>query len=560
MGSSVPEELDNTIFSHTGSEKHKKGFRFSFMHRKDFPLLILAAGVIITIAIWDFSNKVRSDEIFKETQHQADQVRLLLNNEFQSKLDFLPNFAPLIADSIEALSADSDRYLRNHLKNNPSLLGLQLVNSDQNRVIWTSVPWSKDASYFNQLFASQIYPSEEWETLSQVSDKQNRIVISEPFALGGGEEIRVIYSTYPVRGSDGKPIAYLVQYMDFKLMLKDFFENQNLIYYNFLMSYRWKILFSNLKYWKGVSADRPFKVTRQIEIADKDWWLNFWPKEQYLAGQIQYEITGIFLLTMGILFSISTSLFAWSLVNRGEVLEKLVHQRTEQLEMKNEELEKFIYIVSHDLKAPLVSITGFTSILDKSKLIESEEERHCLERIHANTTRMHEMVQDLLELSRVGQVDEVITEVDTGKVVRDIRDEFKPLFDQNSVSVGMKGEFPVIHTSKTRLYQLFSNLINNAIKYMGDQSAPQIEIGVAKNKEDYEFYVKDNGVGISEEMKDKVFMVFQRGDEQKKTEGTGVGLSIVKKVVENLGGKVRLESEFGRGSTFYFSIPNNLNS
>jgi len=537
-------------------EKSKKKIYFAFMQRKDFPLLILAAGIIITAGVWDFSNRVRSDQIFKETQYQADQIRLLLNNHFETNLRILPNFGGLIENISIPMAEDGQKYLKGNFQTDPSLLALQLVRNNSNEVLWTSAPFGKNPSYFKQYFTKKIFPLKEWKALKEKADQQNEVILSSPMSLGVKEKPSIVFAIYPIRDMEGDSTAFFIQYIDFQILLEQFFKDQNLIHYNFLISHQWEILFSNLKYSNGVSADRPFKVTRQIEIADKAWWLNFWPKEEYLAGQVQYEITGLFLLMMGILFSISTSLFARSLVTRGETLERLVLERTEQLKMKNEELEKFIYIVSHDLKAPLVSIKGFTSLLGSSgEMKMSDEDKHCLDRIEANTKRMHEMVQDLLELSRVGQLEEVVSEVNVQKIVNEIIDEMKPTMDQKKIQVGIKGNFPVIQASSTRIYQVFSNLIGNAVKYLGTPENPTIEVGVNQNGKDYEFYVEDNGMGIPEEEQDKVFMVFQRGDDSGGIEGTGVGLSIVKKIVESLKGRIWLKSKEGQGSTFYFSIP-----
>ena len=551
--------------------ERKKRVRFGFMQHRDFPLIILAAGIILTVGIWDFTNRARSEQILKLTQHQADQVRIQLVNHFAAEFTFLPRFASMISGSKETLSEPLLKYWHSVFSENPGIIGVQFIDAKTSAPIWTQVPPDHDGNFFNQIFSSRIAISKEWNELKQKSIERDKIVISSPMDLypETNEPDWCVYSIYPVKNSKGAVRGFLVQYLNIKTFLDGFFKAQNLIFYHYLVSHHWEILHSDLKFWKGVSEDRPFKVMRQIEVADKDWYVNIWPRDEYLSGQIQYEISGILILTMGILFSISAALFAWSLVTRQETLEKLVKIRTEQLEQvnqalksKNEELETFLYVVSHDLKAPLVSIKGFTSILaggTREKL--SEEEKHALDRINANTSRMHEMIQDLLELSRVGRVEETIADVDTGQVVRDILDEMKPILEQKHVQVEVKGKFPVLSGSSTRFAQLFSNLIGNAVKYMGVQTQPKIEIGVSGSEnhhENFEFYIRDNGAGVPKEFQDKIFQVFQRGPDQTKTEGTGIGLSIVKKIIENKGGKVWLESEVGKGATFFFTLPNQV--
>lgn len=551
--------------------ERKKRVRFGFMQHRDFPLIILAAGIILTVGIWDFTNRVHSEQILKLTQHQADQVRLQLVNHFASEFTFLPRFAAMISGNKGELSEPFRKYWNSVFSENPGIIGIQFIDAKTSMPIWSQTPSDQNEKFFNQIFSSRIAASKEWHELKQKSADRDKIVISTPMDLNPetSEPDWFVYSLYPVRDNAGAVQGYLVQYLNIKIFLDSFFKAQNLVFYHYLVSHRWEILHSDLKFWKGVSEDRPFKVMRQIEVADKDWYVNIWPREEYLSGQIQYEISGILILTMGILFSISAALFAWSLVTRQETLEKLVKIRTEQLEQvnqalksKNEELETFLYVVSHDLKAPLVSIKGFTSILSggvREKL--SEEEKHAVDRINANTSRMHEMIQDLLELSRVGRVEETISDVDTGQVVRDILDEMKPILEQKHVQVEVTGKFPTLKGSSTRFAQLFANLIGNAVKYMGAQPQPKIEIGVSgsgNDHENFEFYIRDNGAGVPKEYQDKIFQVFQRGPDQTKTEGTGIGLSIVKKIIENKGGKVWLESEVGKGTTFFFTLPNQV--
>ncbi|MBI4970614.1 MAG: GHKL domain-containing protein [Candidatus Omnitrophica bacterium] len=545
--------------------------RFGFMQHRDFPLIILAAGIILTVGIWDFTNHIRSDKISEQTRDQADEIRLQLVNYFSSYFDFLSRSAIIVSDGNGSVSRHFSKFCQSVFQSSPGILGVQLIDAQTVSPVWLEVAPGQNQKYFNDYFSSKIASTPEWQRNIQKAVERNKVIVSSPMDLypDSAQTDWFVYAVYPVRDASARAAKFLVQYVSVKEALDRFFKAQNVIYYHYLVSYRWEILYSDLKFWHEVSKERPFKLTRQIEIADKDWFLNIWPREDYLADQVQYEVTSILILTMGLLLSISTALFAWSLINRQQILEKLVKIRTEQLEQvnlalksKNEELETFLYVVSHDLKAPLVSIKGFTSLLAGSlreKL--SDEEKHAVDRINANTSRMHEMIQDLLELSRVGRVEESTSDVDTGQIVRDILDEMKPILEQKHVQIELKGSFPVLQGSSTRFAQLFSNLIGNAVKYIGAQPQPKIEIGVTQSQDHQsQFYVRDNGPGIPKEYQEKIFMVFQRGPEQTKTEGTGIGLSIVKKIVESKGGKVWLNSEVGKGSTFFFMLPNQVSS
>lgn len=520
--------------------------------------MIVVVGLFVTVGVWDFTNQVRSEKILAGTHHEADQIRTSLANYFSSQLAF----GLRVSSMIHELTPESPEYFRQYwqgiFRENPGITGVELIDGETQEPIWTEVPLEKDVSTLNKLFQSRIAASREWKELTETAAQKNHIAVSASL------DHSLAYAVYPVFNSSWGPIGFLVQYFEIKPFLSQFFSDKNIVSYHYLISQHWNVLYSDLKYWKEINAPRPFKVMRQIPMGNQDWFLNIWPKEEYLTGEIQYEITGMLILTMGILLSIASGLFAWSLVSRKETLEKLVKIRTEELETvngelksKNEEMESFIYAVSHDLKSPLVSIKGFTSLLNRdlrSKM--NEEEQHAIDRINANTSQMHAMILDLLELSRVGRVDTTESEIEVKDIVKDILDELKPVLDQKHVLVEMNGALPRLQTSAPRLRQLFSNLIGNAVKYMGSQSQPRIEIGVNENEPTfYQFHVRDNGMGIAQDYQDRIFRVFERGPQHNGTEGTGVGLAIVKKIVETAGGKIWLESEVGKGSTFYFTLP-----
>ncbi|GEM_PF-2825342 len=564
VGISVPALGD----PYTVDQKSKKKFHFTFMRWKDFPLLILAAGILLTIGIWDFSNRERTERILDNTKNQADQIRLLLTNHIESYFTFMPRVASMITGKEEILPEAAQKYLTSTLDGYQAISAIQVIDASKGKAIWTQAASDFEKKYFERFFENQVSPSNEWKATIQEALKRNAVVISTPFSIlmraEDKEPKSYVYALFPIRDLDGEPSGYLLQYLNIDLILSKFFKEQSLIFYHYLISFQWKVLYSDLKYWREVSAQRPFKVTRQITVADKTWWLNIWPKEEFLAGGIQSELTGILLLTMGILFSISAALFAWSLVTRSETMERLVQVRTHELEEvnralkdKNEELESFIYVLSHDLKAPLVSMTGFLSLLGPARSKLADEERICIDRIQANTTRMHEMVQSLLELSRVGRVKEIPEDVDTRKVVQDILNEMQPIIEKKNIRIMVNGNFPVIRAPRSRFIQVFSNLIGNAVKYIGGAKSPFIEIGVGVDSNGYhQFYVRDNGIGIPKEYQDKIFWVFERGPHASQNEeGTGIGLSIVKKIVEGGGGRIWVESEEGKGSQFFFTVP-----
>ena len=168
--------------------------------------------------------------------------------------------------------------------------------------------------------------------------------------------------------------------------------------------------------------------------------------------------------------------------------------------------------------------------------------------------RMRQIILDLLEYSRVGKHDSILETIEVNQIIDEIQLLQRQSMIEKNASIHYD-ELPVIQFYKVPLTQIFQNLIGNALKYSKDNERPRIMIKSEVMEHCYLFSVADNGIGISEEFHEKVFEIFQRLHSRNEYEGTGMGLAIVKKILENLGGKIWLESEEGKGSTFYFTIP-----
>ena len=225
----------------------------------------------------------------------------------------------------------------------------------------------------------------------------------------------------------------------------------------------------------------------------------------------------------------------------------------EELRKKNEELESFAHSVSHDLKAPVISIQGFSSILLTNYLDKLDEAgKRYLTRIQSNTQKMQAIIADLLEFSKINMVVNNFEDVSSQQIITDVLTVFGPRLKDLKVDIQRK--LPAIRVNRTRIYQVFENLIGNSIAYMGDTEDPMIEIGCEPRGEFHEFYVRDNGIGIAPQYHQKIFQIFQRLNDVG-VEGTGIGLAIVTRIIESQGGFIRVESEKGKGATFYFTLP-----
>lgn len=315
------------------------------------------------------------------------------------------------------------------------------------------------------------------------------------------------------------------------------------------------------------NQDRPFRFHILIFFVGILFTITLWDAYYNGSRPFDKEIASHLILIMGSLFSVAAGLFTWSLETRRSFLEKEVEWRTKDLNQKNKELvqknqevENFIHIISHDLKAPIVSIQGFSSIL-KNELGAVIQGQHAdyLNRIQINAQQMNVLILDLLEFSRVGRIEDEKEPVQMTELISEILAELKPQIEQAGVSVQLDSKMPVLWGSRKRLTQVFTNLMTNAVKYMGPRERPTIQIGFTPLEggegKRVTLWVKDNGIGIKKEYQEKIFQIFQRVPNQLKVEGTGIGLSIVKKIVELNGGTVWVESEEGKGSQFFVSWP-----
>ncbi len=238
-------------------------------------------------------------------------------------------------------------------------------------------------------------------------------------------------------------------------------------------------------------------------------------------------------------------------------LDKKVKKRTAQLESANKELEAFTYSVSHDLRAPLRAIDGFSKIVMKEHSTQLDEEGlRFLNIVRDNIQKMNLLINDLLALSRVGRKKINFASIDFRPIIESIQEDLKTTFGNRKITLNLK-DLPVATGDKFLLTQVWQNLLSNAVKYTGSKERPEIEIGGESNGKMTTYYIKDNGVGFDMKYASKLFEVFQRLHREEDFEGTGVGLSIVQRIIHRHGGKVWAQSTLNEGSTFYFSLPKN---
>ncbi len=300
--------------------------------------------------------------------------------------------------------------------------------------------------------------------------------------------------------------------------------------------------------WKGVSVALFLSALLPVTHAAGGLEASLW-----LEG-----IRGFSLLLVGCAvayLSWRQGLLRKELENHHLELERTVEERTAELREKNRELEAYTQTVSHDLNSPLVVITGFLELLREragGKL--GEEEREYLERMEKAAERMSRLINSLLTYARVGSERAALEEVDAVESFREVAMERALDLEELEARLEVAEDIPPVSADPVLLQQVFSNLLDNALKYRSPDAAPTIELGWRPEGDMVCLYLRDNGVGIEPGKAEEVFLPFRRlirGGES----GLGLGLSIVRKAVESWGGRIWVESQPGNGSTFFFTVP-----
>jgi signal transduction histidine kinase len=235
-------------------------------------------------------------------------------------------------------------------------------------------------------------------------------------------------------------------------------------------------------------------------------------------------------------------------------LEQRVLQRTAELDATNKELEGFSYSVSHDLRAPLRHIDGFSRMLEEENSIGlSDEARRCLSRIREGTRQMGRLIDELLSLARLGRKEMKVQVTGLSSIAEEAVGEMKNETEGRSIEWKL-GPLPFVECDPGLMKQVFVNLLSNAVKFTRPRSQARIEVGAFAQNDRAVIFVRDNGVGFSMKYADKLFGVFQRLHRLEDFEGTGIGLATVQRILHRHGGRAWAEAELDKGATFYFTI------
>ncbi len=237
-----------------------------------------------------------------------------------------------------------------------------------------------------------------------------------------------------------------------------------------------------------------------------------------------------------------------------------LEEHATELEKVNKELDSFVYTASHDLRAPLRGITSFAQFLEADYRDKFDEEgKDYLNEIRKGVNRMNDLIEDLLALSRISRIKNPYEDVSINDLINSVIDRIKFDIKDYKVDLKIQENLPTIRCDRIKMAEVFLNLINNGVKFSHKaQENPKVEIGYADKDEFHEFFVKDNGIGIDPKYHQQIFDIFKRLHTSREYTGTGAGLSIVKRVIDDHGGHIWIESEPGKGAAFYFTIPKAL--
>jgi light-regulated signal transduction histidine kinase (bacteriophytochrome) len=244
-----------------------------------------------------------------------------------------------------------------------------------------------------------------------------------------------------------------------------------------------------------------------------------------------------------------------ALRNAYDELEVRVQERTAELQRSNEELARFTYIASHDLQEPLRMVSSYTQLLEmryKDKL-DAEANQYIAFAIEGSD-RMRELIKAILEYSQITTLAKPFRPTDLERVVEKAIQSLKIIIDESQARI-TRGLLPTVCVDESQFVQVFKHLIENAIKFRREDAIPEIHIEAQKKDLEWLFSIKDNGIGIEKQYYDQIFAIFKRLHGRQKYRGVGVGLAVVKRIIERHKGIVYLESQPGVGTTFYFTLP-----
>lgn len=539
-------------------------------------LLPIAAFLLfgsITVALWQSQNSYRRELIFRHTETSAQQIRIRVEGLMNARMASLELLAERWAER-RPPDFSQKRFLQfanafyTHF---PGFTGINWI--DPEGVIRWVFPEKENAVLKDKV----VYKHSDSRYLNAFEKARQNLECSltpciELYQGGiGFEAFRPLIYNGSIQGylNGVFQVKKIIELCLAKNLFNDFwvrlYEDGQLIYINGRQN-------------EINSKEKMPHVLQEIHFSGKTWQLELEPKT---ADYKSLAVSNLPLLFFGLIILAVLSFLLHLLLRRMEMYreardnaireisqrklaeeglrenEKKLKTPLAEIAAKNEELETFVYTVSHDLKTPLVTIEGFIGAMreDFGDQILEDQEKY-IKYMSDAALKMEALINDLLEFSRIGRVTEKKSRFSFGGIVEEVLKPLRPQIQARGIVVEVQNDLPDIYGEKKRFMQVMENLLVNAVKYIGiENPCPRINIGVQDRDGQNVFFVSDNGIGIEKIYFEKIFQVFQRLPSAKRVgQGTGIGLAIVKRIIEHHGGSVWVTSTPGEGSTFFFTI------
>ena len=540
------------------------------MHFKKplFPVVTFFFFGGIAVLLWQAQSRYERGILLRHTENSAEQLRIRVEGLMNARIASLGLMAERWVER-EPADFSQERFLsfaKSLYQNYQGFAGIDWIDPDG--IIRWVFPPDTNASAKDESPHGHSDPAYR-ATFEQVR-KNRKYGITPCMKLQGGMGFHVIMPLL----HEGQVQGYLDGVFQMKSIMALSLPTD--ILRDFLISLYEKdrLIYSSGDLIGGKSTLDKFPVIRGIHFPGKTWRVEVEPRVLRSPGTLP-------VLLFGLALSVGLSVLLHFLLQRIKMLraardqalrevserkraEKALHENEKKLEAllaelaeKNTELESFVYTVSHDLKTPIVTIEGFVGALreDFGDRLSAEGEKY-LDFMSRAARKMEMLINDLLELSRIGRLSEAMTRFPFGEIVRGAIRTLQPLIEARGVAVTVDENLPAVYGERKRLVQVMDNLLSNAVKYIGVANpTPRIHIGAMEQNGRKTFFVRDNGIGIEQNYLEKVFQIFQRLPSAVRTgEGTGIGLTIVQRIIEHHGGSIWLTSEPGKGSTFFFTL------
>ena len=543
--------------------------------RNLFPIvafLIFGSGAVI---LWQNQNKHEQELVFRHMETSSEQIRIRVEGLMKARMASLE----ILADRwVERTPPDFSQkrfleFAENFYTHYPGFTGINWI--DPGGIVRWVFPREINKGFIGNRVSEHLN-SRVGDTFQKAREHLKYMATPCTELIQGG----LGFHTFRPLVYTGRLQGYLNGVFRVKRVMDTCLAKNILTEFWISIYEADRLIYTNQEQSRSNPEKHNLHVFREIRFPGKTWQLELLPKAALYPPKV---VRNPGLLAFGMFISAILSLLLHFLNHRMQMYrqardhalhevserkraeealkknEKKLEALLRELAAKNAELETFVFSVSHDLKTPIVTIEGFMGALreDFGDLIPEDCEKY-LNYIGDATRKMETLINDLLELSRIGRLRVKKTEFPLADLIQEVITALQPEIEAKGIQVTVMQDLPLVYGEKKRLVQVFENLLSNAIKYIGKENpCPRIEVGAQEEDDQKVIFLKDNGIGIEKKYFEKIFQVFERLPSAKKIgQGTGVGLAIVKRVIQYHGGRVWLESEPGKGTTFFFTLKN----